>query len=202
MSKSGPRLTWTVRFLFAFYVAGVALTPKLPVDSTIFGIYLKLLHLALMLPILGAAGPALVSHPRVIATNANVGKDNTIASLYAFMALSHFISQSAVMYHIFASFHGRTTGEIVKHLYDAIFDNPCQISITADLAFATIIGLLFILREARKGLKAGKIEVKMGVAICAGSVLLVPFIGISVVLPAFLALREYWRSDIVKFKTT
>ncbi|TPX59402.1 hypothetical protein SpCBS45565_g07751 [Spizellomyces sp. 'palustris'] len=190
--KSSPRLTPSVFVLFGLYILGVAYTPYIEPSSVLFGVNLKLLHLALLLPVLGAAGPVLIHRPKTITSTTNLSSQKGIESLYTFLTVANLISCGFATYQRWQDWSGLSVPEILQRLADAVYDNPCQVSITADLAFSGLLAVLFLSGEVRKGVKAGLVAPLHGFLVVFGGMVASPIVGIAVVLPAFLAWREGW----------
>ncbi|KAI8816392.1 uncharacterized protein EV422DRAFT_509811 [Fimicolochytrium jonesii] len=189
--RSYPRVTITIFILLAVFVAGVTYTPyALTSNYTIFSWTLIIIHGALLLPILGGAGPGLIYHPRAprakktgITTSSTSPK--AMSALYLFLAISNLAS------HAVASRNLDWHRAIGIDLADAIASHPCQKSITADLVFCTLTASFFIVAELVTAVRRG--VVRAWVAVIVGTVVLAVTVfplGVSVTLPAFLAWRE------------
>ncbi|KAI9103217.1 hypothetical protein DFS34DRAFT_357483 [Phlyctochytrium arcticum] len=211
--RSSPRLTPTIWLLTALYLLGVAYTPHLDPALPLFSLNLKLYHLALILPVLGAAGPVLVSHPKQATY---IVRRKPVTNLYLFLAIANFASYVVATYPIahhaisvvFNAATSKTTNDTVaavvsaaqaefghlgQELYRAIFINNAETSITVDLVFCTAVALVLIFDQLRKGFSAGVISgVSVFVTLLLTAITTVVGGGVSVFLPAFLAWREGW----------
>ncbi|KAJ3157015.1 hypothetical protein HDU89_002425 [Geranomyces variabilis] len=192
-----PRVTATIVLLFGAYTFGVTWTPYIPTDSSLFGLNLKLLHLVLLLPIVGATGPSLVYHPKVTPpTNPPAKSIVSLSTFYLLLAVGNLASFAVALARLAPSWAARH--DILHTLWTAIFRNNCQKSITADLLFATIIAHVFmfsfLVSAVRRAVVGQAQAVLAGVLVLAGT----PVVGVSVVLPLFLA----WREQYVKRLTT
>ncbi|KAJ3166922.1 hypothetical protein HDU88_003011 [Geranomyces variabilis] len=191
--RTSPRVTVTIVLLFGAYTFGVTWTPFIPTDSSLFGLNLKLLHLALLLPIVGATGPSLVYHPKLTPpTNSPAKSIVSLSTFYLLLAAGNLASFAVALARLAPAWAARH--DILHTLWTAIFRNNCQKSITADLLFATIIAHVFmfsfLVSAVRRAVVGQAQAVLAGVLVLAGT----PIVGVSVVLPLFLA----WREQYVK----
>ncbi|TPX55449.1 hypothetical protein PhCBS80983_g05307 [Powellomyces hirtus] len=182
--RSVPNVTITVVLLFVFYCAAVTYTPYIPADSAMFGINLLLLHIALALPVVGAAGFGLVYHPKDKPSNSAAESRFSMRWLYKLLALGNLFSYLA------ATSRLDFNRSVLLDLFNAMFLNNCQKSITADLVFCTVIAHVFIVSSLVSLSKRSIIPIYKALTVGALALVATPAVGISVVFPTFLAWRE------------
>ncbi|KAJ3300038.1 hypothetical protein HK104_005034 [Borealophlyctis nickersoniae] len=193
-SPGRPSALMSVAVVLA--LLSVAVTPYIPANSPIFGYNLKVLHVLLSLPILIATGPALWSRGTTERAIVRGGNDNSPASLYAFLSGASLLSHLHLsLTHLYGASQGGVVGtQGFRDLFDAVFDNACQVSISADLLFTTIIAICFIILEIGHGQAQRRLNGFSSSVIGLALITATPFVSISTTFPAFLAWREGWRA--------
>ncbi|KAJ3154511.1 hypothetical protein HDU86_004640 [Geranomyces michiganensis] len=191
--RINPRVTGTIVLLFSAFIFGVTWTPYIPTDSALFGLNLKVLHLVLLIPIVAAAGPTLVYHPKTTPSTHPPAKSiMTVSKFYLLLAAGNIASFAVALARLAPEW--ATRDDMLHTLWISIFRNNCQKSITADLLFATIITHVFIfsflITAVRRKMVGQAHAVLVGVLALAGT----PIAGVSIVLPLFLS----WREQFVK----
>lgn len=203
MYRAPGRPPAIIPFLIFLALLSIAATPYLPPTSPFFGVNLKGLHLILTIPVCMETGIALWSRGAPKQPKHNSGRGGP-GSLYAFIA---GVSLMSHVHLVVTHFYGMpwttvgSTGGTFAELYDAILDNHCQASITADLAGISGIVMAFILIEVWRS--EGKTRNLGFAGFVIGALLIVatPFLSVSTTFPAFLAWREGWREvERVEYK--
>ncbi|KAI8845412.1 hypothetical protein BC829DRAFT_399603 [Chytridium lagenaria] len=149
----------------------------------VFGVNLKIIHVLLLAPILFSSGLTLVFWPAPHPSSSIYPRRRHRPSLripcrsfplsHLGLSLDHFLKNSGTVQGLFQTWDG----------------NPCQLSISADMIFTTVVASVFMLRE----LWLDQQQAGEG-GVCVGCfVLLSPIVSISVTFPTFLAYRDGWR---------
>ncbi|KAJ3023249.1 hypothetical protein HKX48_003855 [Thoreauomyces humboldtii] len=116
---------------------------------------------------------------------------SSTASLYTFLAVANLVSLLVTSSRLLNPHRS-----LLLELSTAIFANSCQKSITADLFFCTAISIVFSCAFLRNAVAAGSVTKVKAFGMAALVLVSIPVVGVSVVLPAFLA----WREGLVRLK--
>lgn len=180
-----------ISFLLVLALIAIAVTPYIPGTSPIFGINLKALHVILALPVFLATGPALWSRGDVVSHIQPTERETDAGSLYGFLAGASLLSHVHSLLGYYYSYVGNAP---FRDLWRTVFDNPCQTSVAADLLFASITAIFFMVVEiAREDGKARPVG-RAGWLIGGALIISTPLLSVSTTFPAFLAWREGWRA--------
>ncbi|KAJ3334219.1 hypothetical protein HDU76_006591 [Blyttiomyces sp. JEL0837] len=187
-----PRLFLTLMMVFT--VISNAITPFLSSDSMWFSYNLRALHVFLFLPIAFVSStPGFTLKPTSVKSKSTQERGIGMAPLYAFLAGASLLSHINLTMQLFNDGASNNILGSIVLLWQAIWKNPCQVSITADLFFATVVASIFMLRESVVGPRTGR-AMAVFAAICL--VCLSPILSISVTFPTFMTYREGWRISL------
>ncbi|KAJ3099871.1 hypothetical protein HDU97_002700 [Phlyctochytrium planicorne] len=164
LSRSGPytisrpaRPSTLLTFSVVFTAIAVMLTPFITVKSPYFGVNLKVIHILLLTPMILASGITVIFWPAVSPKRRQFLQGVGLAPIYSFLAGISLTSHLSLSMEHFVK-----NGGSIWSLLQVLEGNPCQLSISADLIFTTVVASVFMLREAVIGPASGRI--KAGIA--------------------------------------
>jgi len=171
-------------------MAAVAATPQ-TIGTNLFLPYLIAFHVLILLPFLPVKSIRL--------------QREGILKLWKFYLINALISaalQLLAMYKVYSVIkrsEGRPLSQAIRLLYETIFADAAQSSVTFDVIFATLIWLVWILGNDQDRIEtSGKLQSSNShfgqTALVV--VLSTPIFGISATAPAFLAWKDWNRERI------
>ncbi|KAJ3217957.1 asparagine-linked glycosylation protein [Dinochytrium kinnereticum] len=158
LARAGPytisrpeRPSTFLTFCAVFSGICVMITPYIPVASPNFGINLKVIHVLLLAPLITSSGFTVFFWPSASSQRRQFSQGVGIAPLYGFLAGISLMSHLGLSLDHFLKGNGTVT-----ELFETWEGNPCQLSISADLIFTTVVASVFMLREAVIGPASGR----------------------------------------------